>query len=283
MPKKYLLHTVLGLGLGGFLCWMLMNHAHLTAPMVAALSDGFNPFMLVCVVVLTPLLMDAGTRKWAYLDEHFDGHAPQPYYFYLRHYIWQSWLAQILPSSVAMIAGRALVTHTTEARNWQRGLRSGFVDQLSELFAVVAFIPATLWQLQTGCGWLEWLVLGIVTLLVATWLGAKILPRYVLPVVMFWSWLRVTLITLRLIVGAQVFSLPIASSAIAYAMPLATLTVIIPITPGNLGVSEWGWAYALGLWQVDYTQAALYLISFRLLALAVQSVSLFALPLLRAR
>jgi len=127
------------------------------------------------------------------------------------------------------------------------------------------------------------LVLGIVTLLVATLLGAKILPRYVLPVVMFWSWLRVTLITLRLVAGAQVFSLPIASSAIAYAMPLATLTVVIPITPGNLGVSEWGWTYALGLWQVDHTQAALYLISFRLLALAVQSVSLFALPLLRAR
>ncbi len=283
MRKKYLLQSLLGLSLGAVLCVALARHTRIDGAMLHDLLQRFDPLYAGLCLLLSMAMLETGVRKWAYLDVHFDGHTLRPHRYYLRHYIWQNWLAQILPGTVALILGRALVTHAGGEKNWKRGLRSGLIDQLSELFVLLAFLPGTFWQLYTQGSFAFWLGQGLLTLLAATLLGHKILPRVILPAVIGWSFLRIAAITLRLVFGALVFALPVGSAAIAYATPLATLTALLPLTPGNLGLAEWGWTYALQLWQVDLTAAALYLLSFRLLAFALQSLLLLAIPALRAR
>lgn len=282
-PKRYLWQSLIGLTLGLVLCYSLAGHVQLNAAALTGLLDHIDPLAVCGALLLSMVMLETGARKWAWLDRHFDGHAAKPHHYYLRHYLWQNWLAQILPGTVALILGRALVTHVGTEKNWKRGLRSGLIDQLSELFILLAFIPATLWQLWTQGSWATWLALGMACLLVSGWLGRRLAPRYVLPVVLFWSFLRIAAITLRLMIGVKVFALAIPVVVVAYATPVATLTALLPLTPGNLGLAEWGWTYTLHLWDVPVAVGALYVLSFRILVFALQSLLLLALPILRGR
>lgn len=283
LPRRYLWQSLIGLALGLALCTSLAGHVQINAATLTGLLQKVDPLAVCGALLLSIVMLETGARKWAYLDKHFDGHAAKPHRYYLRHYLWQNWLAQILPGTVALILGRALVTHVGEEKNWKRGLRSGLIDQLSELFILLAFIPATLWQLWAQGAWEVWLALGLATLLASGWLGHRLLPRYVLPVVLFWSFWRIAAITLRLIMGVQVFALAIPAAVVAYATPVATLTALLPLTPGNLGLAEWGWTYTLHLWDVPVATGALYVLSFRILVFALQSLLLLALPILRGR
>lgn len=283
LPKKYIWQSLVGMALGLALCTSLAGHVQLERAALHRLLDNLDLLALLGALLLSVVMLETGARKWAYLDTHFDGHAPKPHRYYLRHYLWQNWLAQILPGTVALILGRALVTHVGAEKNWKRGLRSGLIDQLSELFILLAFVPATLGQLWTQGSWPLWLAIGMGCLLVSGWLGHKIAPRYVLPMVLFWSFLRIAAITVRLIMGVKVFALAIPAAAVAYATPVATLTALLPLTPGNLGLAEWGWTYTLHLWGVPVAVGALYVLSFRILVFALQSLLLLALPILRGR
>jgi len=282
MRKRPIVQSVLGLGIGLTLCWLLISKTAVTMADVTTLLAQFQLWPALIILLLTLALQECGARKWAYLDQQLDGKTKHPHRFYWRHGIWQSWLGQILPSPVALIAGRAVVTHATDGnKNWRRGLRSGLLDQLGDLGAFMAFIPATLWQLITQGSWGAWLAEGLATYAVLGWLGCKILPRYIQPVLLGWSLARAVLLTVRLILGAAVFGLPIAAASIAFATPLATLTAILPLTPGNLGITEWGWNYTLGLWHIAPVTTLLYTMSFRFLILAVQTLLLLVLPRLR--
>lgn len=283
LPRKYLWQSLIGLTLGVALCYSLAGHVQLNAAALTGLLNHIDPLAVCGALLLSVVMLETGARKWAWLDRHFDGHAVKPHHYYLRHYLWQNWLAQILPGTVALILGRALVTHVGAEKNWKRGLRSGLIDQLSELFILLAFVPATVWQLFAHGSWAVWLLLGLGCLLFSGWVGHKLLPRYVLPVVLFWSFLRIGAITLRLIMGVQVFALAIPAAVVAYATPVATLTALLPLTPGNLGLAEWGWTYTLQLWEVPVATGALYVFSFRILVFALQSLLLLALPIMRGR
>lgn len=283
MNKRRVIQSLVGSGLGLALCWGLINQTSLDWQHLTELLEQLDGMALMGVVLISWLMIEAAARKWACLDHLRDGVVPQSHRFYLRHTIWQSWLAQLLPAPVAVIAGRALVTHQTDGQNWRRGLKNGLHDQLSELLVIVAFIPGTLWQLSAQIGWLPWLVCGCVVTALATWLGHRFWPRLIMPLVIGWSFTRIALMTLRLILGIAVFALPISYAAAAFATPLATLTALLPLTPGNIGVAEWGWAYALTLWHVAPATGALYAFSFRITVLAVQAVLLTALLFLPKR
>ncbi len=263
-----------GIGLGLALCWFLAAHLDLDATKAAALLATPNWFAILGVLLLSWLLLEAGARKWSCLDRRHDHRQPQPHGYYLGHMAWQTWLAQILPTAATLILGRALVTQVATERNWRRGFKSALIDQLSELFIILAFIPASLWQLSQDIPFALWLGTGLITTIAATQIGIKLWPKYVLLDVVLWSAVRVALITLRLVLGAAAFSLPLAAASVAYATPLATLAVLIPLTPGNLGISEWSWTYTLTLWHEDPATAALYALGFRVLIFLTQTLLL---------
>lgn len=270
-----------GLAFGVLLCVLLVRHTELTAAAALQLAAGANWPALAGVLLVSWLMLEAGAHKWACLDQLLDGRAPHPHRYYLRHFTWQTWLGQLLPTVATLIAGRAAVTHGGGERNWRRGFRSAMIDQLGELAIVLACIPASLMLLhETAYGFPLWLGAGLALSFLLTLLGHRLLPHQVFPPVMLWSAARITLITLRLALGALAFGLPIPTLAVVYAMPLATLTALIPLTPGNLGFAEWGWTYALNLWGVDGATAALYALSYRVLILAAQTL-LLPLALIR--
>ncbi len=263
-----------GMVFGLALCWVLVHQAGMTEAQARQLFENINWPALLGVMVITWLMLEAGARKWSYLDHAMDGQTPRPHAYYMRHFTWQSWLAQILPSTAAIIAGRALVTHVADEHNWKRGFKNALLDQLSELFVILAFIPATLWQLHSGASFGAWLSAGLIATLAAGFLGMKLLPRFFLRDALLWSFVRMALVTMRLILGAMAFTFAVQPLHIAFAMPLATLTALLPLTPGNLGLYEWGWTYALSLWHEPIAIAALYMLSYRVLILIAQTLML---------
>lgn len=263
-----------GIGIGLALCWFLAAHLDLTAAKAATLLTNINWVAALGVLGTSWLMLETGARKWACLDRRRDHRQPQPHSYYQGHMAWQSWLAQILPSIATVIMGRALVTQIAAERDWRRGFKSALIDQLSELLIILAFIPASLWQLWQDIPFSLWLGTGLITTIVATQVGMKLWPNYALREVILWSGARVALITLRLVLGAATFGLPLVAAHIAYATPLATLAVLVPLTPGNLGLAEWSWTYALTLWHEDPATAALYALGFRALIFLAQTMLL---------
>lgn len=278
MRHSRFLTASIGLALGLALCWLLV--AHVGVLKTQAAEFHFSWLALLGVLIISWLLLETGAAKWACLDRLLDRSAPQPQAYYRRHLAWQNWLAQILPATATIIAGRAFVTHQAADRNWRRGLENGVIDQASEFLIILAFIPASLWQLYGGISFLLWLCAGITTAYAATIIGMTVWPHYVMRDVMLWSGARVALLTLRLVLGAVALGVPLNLWHIAYATPPATLTALLPLTPGNLGVAEWGWTYVLTLWHADPAVAALYALGFRGLIFAAQTL---LLPLARRR
>ncbi|MEJ0061690.1 MAG: hypothetical protein WDO70_00430 [Alphaproteobacteria bacterium] len=279
------LQAAAGLALGLGLCIYLVRQTALTGDDRRQLLENINIQALIGVVALTFLMLWTGARKWAFLDRALDHHAPHATGYYWRHFVWQSWLAQILPSTVALIAGRALATHGGGERNWKRGFKNAMVDQLGELFIVMAFMPGSLLQLWMDISFPAWLICGLGVAVLGGAAGVKIFPRLVFPEALMWSFLRILFMTLRLLLGAMAFNLALAPAHIAYALPFATLTVLVPLTPGNLGLAEWGWVFSLMLWGDAKGVAALYALSFRVLILIMQTLALplaFMFPKSRA-
>lgn len=262
----------IGLGLGLGLCWLLV--AHVGVLKTQATQFHFSWPALSGVLILSWLLLEAGAAKWACLDRLLERSAPQEHSYYRRHLAWQNWLAQILPATATIIASRAFVTHQAADRSWRRGLENGIIDQASEFLIILAFIPASLWQLYGSISFLLWLSTGLFTAYAATIIGMILWPQYVMREVMLWSGVRVALLSLRLVLGALALGVPLNLWHIAYATPPATLTALLPLTPGNLGIAEWGWTYVLALWHADPAVAALYALGFRGLIFAAQTLLL---------
>jgi hypothetical protein len=278
MRLNRVLTAGIGLAFGLALCWLLIAQ-------VGALKTQTAQFRLhwpalLGVMATSWLLLEAGAAKWACLDRLLDRSAPQPHAYYRRHLAWQNWLAQFLPPTITLVASRALVTHHAADRNWRRGLENGVIDQGSELLIILAFIPASLWQLTSGISFPLWLAAGLITTCAASIGGMIAWPHYIMRDVMLWSGVRVALLTMRLMLGAVALGLPLDLWQIAYATPPATLTALLPLTPGNLGVAEWGWTYVLTLWHADPAITALYALSFRGVIFVAQTL---LLPLMLRR
>jgi uncharacterized membrane protein YbhN (UPF0104 family) len=88
--------------------------------------------------------------------------------------------------------------------------------------------------------------------------------------------LRVLVTGVRLVVGVPALSLAISWTAVAMAGPLVALLAVIPLTPGNLGIAEWGWVGVLSWAKENPLDAGLLAMGFRVLVLIAQTLLLAA-------
>jgi len=96
-------------------------------------------------------------------------------------------------------------------------------------------------------------------------------PR-IIGLMMFLSTTRFAITIVRLMLGAVALGITVPLAAVAYATPPSTMSALLALTPANLGIAEWSWAYLLTLWGVPAAVGALYGISFRILIFAAQVI-----------
>ncbi len=274
------LRAVAGFALGLALCGLLLRQVDVRGEDWLRLSRQLSAPWVLAVVVLTFVLWWSGARKWALWSAALhgaEGAEPEPRFF-LRHFAWQNWWGQFVPTTLAVVLGRgwAMRRHV----GWRGGAGGALYDQAMEFGLLCGLLPMAWLVLREQASAEVWgaaAVLGMAGAGGAMWLLRRFLPRgagaLALPL-LAWSALRVVVMIARVVAGALALGMALDPVVIVAATPLVAFLALLPLTPGNLGLSEWGWVGALSLGGVDAGEAALFALGSRLLLLAVQSLVL---------
>ena len=244
-----------------------------------------------------------GAWKWQLISKQWHGSAPG-IGFHFSQSAQTMLLAQFLPLSIATAVQRAAVLKLKHQIPVIRGIAHAAYDLGFEMLIAILLVPATLLQLRYDLSFTSWLYIGIIIIAlcaVIAWKSGSLLswlsnilshtkptskpgeylrgwrthgllaPRFII-IMLTISTARFAVLILRLCIGATALGLLIPWTAITYTTPLATLPSLIPLTPANLGISEWSWAYLLSLWEIPVATGALYAAAFRILTLATQAL-----------
>ena len=277
--RFFWLRIVLSMLLGMGLCAFLVFHLNVHTEDWQRLLRGVSFPWCVVVVALTALLWWSGARKWALWSKalHGDAGREPEVGFFLRHVAWQNWIGQFVPPTLAIIVGRSWAARQAQGLKWGEGAANGAFDQLMEFALLAGLLPAAWLVLQDHSGvavLLPMAAIGFLGVGGMFWLLRRFLPAGVaafLPSLMAWSLLRVLLTLVRLVVGASALGLAVNPVAIVAAAPVVALLVLVPLTPGNLGLAEWGWVGVLAYGGADSVEAGLFALGIRLLMFAVQT------------
>ncbi len=276
-----------GLTVGLALCVGLILHLDVREADWRRLLYGLSWPWVVVIALLTIALWGSGARKWALWAKALHGNAgkePAPGFFF-RHFAWQNWFGQFMPPSLAIILGRSWATRHMPDVNWRAGAGNAFYDQLMEFALLTALLPAAvliLWRHVDVWVWAPVAVLGLLGTSAIIFFLNRFFWRSLRPFMLSllaWSALRVLLTVARLVVAAPALGLAIEPVVIAAAAPVVALLFLIPLTPGNLGVAEWGWAGLLAFAGTEPVSAGLLALGTRLLMLVVQSVLIIGVNL----
>ena len=274
---------IFGLALGGGLCAALILRLDVQPADAQRLFAGLSWFPVAGIFVLTFLLAWSGARKWQAWSQALyctgagtEIPSPQPSYF--RAMVFQSWVGQFVPPSLAIILGRGMVDRAHAS--FRSGVMSGTLDQAREFLFLLALLPAgfaVLWFKQSASLFFLFSFLGTVFTAAFIFLVAYHVRRgwcAFLPALMAWSILRVALTVARLVLGAPALGVHVDLLLIASAAPVVALLALIPLTPGNLGIAEWGWVGVLSFAGTPALEAALLALGFRVLVLVAQTLLL---------
>lgn len=266
--------------LGLFLCFGLLLWLQTEANDWGILLHGFSMPWAAVFLVLTALLMIIGARKWALMSQALHQAAEPTVGFFLRHYLWQNWVGQFVMPSLTIILGRGLAAKSMAGVSKRSGSWSGLLDQAMEFGLLLALLPGTALVVCNGWGWSGFFFGSFVGLSFAAVL-AEIVCRKIIPSLhavfwpLFgWSFLRISLTLLRLLVGVKALGLSLSLLAVTAVAPFVSLVGVVPFTPANLGLAEWGWVGGLAYAGQSARDAALYAIGFRLLVLVAQTLLL---------
>lgn len=269
-----------GLALGLLLCWGLIVRLNIQPADALRLMTQLSWPSVVGVFLLTGLMAWTGAHKWSLWAQAFAGPSPEKTETpnYLRHMIWQSWIGQFVPPSLAVIVGRGMAER--HGASFRQGALSGVYDQAMEFLFLSAMLVASVAVLWFKKDFLTFVVLSLLGWAMAYGLvyliARKVRPFlcFYLPRLMLWSMVRVALTVARLVLGAPALGLSIDLLSIAAASSVVALLALIPLTPGNLGIAEWGWVGVLSFAGNDAFQAGLLALGFRVLVLVVQTLLL---------
>ena len=273
---------IVGAVVGVALCVGLILRLDVRAEDWSRLIDGLSWLWVVVIFLLTIGLWWSGSYKWSLWARALHGDAgaePTPGFF-LRHIAWQNWLGQFVPPSLAIILGRSWAARHMPGMNWRAGAGNAFYDQLMEFVLLSSLLPAAWLILQYHMSAKIWAPVALAGMMSASgliWLFRKWLPSRLvpfLPVLLWWSAVRVLMVTVRLVAGAPALGLVIDPVSIAAAAPVVALVMVLPLTPGNLGIAEWSWVGVLVYGGVNAVDVGLMAVGFRVLIIVVQSLLL---------
>lgn len=294
MTKRHKFRIVVTLLLGLALIVALFYGQSLNLKTLAALRIDW-PFA-IGMIACSYLYIALGAWKWQAISRQWYGEAPS-FTFHLNQMAQVMLWGQFLPLPVATAIQRAAVMRIEQSKPVAQGLAHAAYDLGFDFVIVFALAPLTLLQLHFDFSWLCWTALGVggfaflwlllffsepLLRLLAKCVGPQtratleawqhhgLMQPHFMTFMLSIGTARFAVSILRLCLGAAALGLELPWDAIAYTTPLATLPSLIPITPANLGVAEWSWAYLLSLWQVPVALGALFATGFRLLTLAVQ-------------
>jgi Lysylphosphatidylglycerol synthase TM region len=272
------------------------------------IAGSFAGWTGLTVLILTSVQVYLSADKWAYVLRHHDTHVQQSRRFYFFHTATGMLLGQILPTQIGTAATRAIALKTqNDDKPLATGAYTSVYEQSFDIAVPLAMLPASVAALVLGWPPLAWLSASVASVVIATSLGGRVLElishrsgslRYgpvdfsviaaslsakIVRALAARSAVRYVAVLLRCAVVANACGCDIGAWVVVMIAPAIQCLAVLSITPGALGVVEWGWAGLLNLHaDVPIAQAAMLALSLRLTFLASLIALVLALRLTRA-
>jgi hypothetical protein len=261
-----------------------------TLDSLAGLMDRLNMAGFAGIVICTWLYVVLGAIKWRLITGK-----PEPCKFFYSHFTAQALLiGQFLPPPVAIATSRAAVMKFKQKTPLKHGFFNAVYDMGFDFLIALLFVPVSFLQYFYGFHFIVWFLLGLVIIMAAgffaVYIAGLIPPRWLTKIgfensrkhnllaprliigLIGLSAARFVLVIIRLALGAAAIGITVPLAAIAYAAPPATMSSLLFLTPANLGIAEWNWAWLLTLWGVPLAIGTLYGTGFRILVFFAQLI-----------
>ena len=287
LNKKNVISSVLSLGLGFFLVWLILKFTDVNFQEVVTTFYSLNP--LYAGLAITTLIIHTVLTgyKWGLVTQKLTPDSQQPLKFYLFYTTLGSLTMQFMPQYVGMVMVQNIALRVHKISSFSKGFLSVIYDQFFNLLIPLLLFPASLLY-----------VLGYVSLGVALfiWIATIILTHFIInrwhrrlisflikaltwvkqiksnknktdttaiqtnkdsilgkdfTLYLYWiSVVRYAVWIVRGILIAMAGGFKIKLWAIAFISPIVQLAMLLSFTPANLGFMEFSWIGLLGLFDV---------------------------------
>ncbi len=302
LTKKNIISSLLSLGLGFFLVWLILRFTEVDVEQIIASFYTLNPFYAGLAIVVLIIHTFLTAYKWGLVTHKLTPDNQQPTKFYFFYTTLGSLTMQFMPQYVGMVMVQNLALRVHKISSFSKGFLSVIYDQFFNLLIPVLLFPASLLY-----------VLGYISLSVAIfiWTTTIILTHFIInkwhrslisflikaltwvkqrkskknnstpaeiatgkdsilgknfTLYLYWiSVVRYVVWIVRGVLIALAGGFKIKLWAIAFISPIVQLAMLLSFTPANLGLMEFSWIGLLRLFDVPDMSAVKFALMQRFL------------------
>lgn len=305
LSPKNIIYTVISLGLGFFLVWLVINLTPVSVEEVLNKLQHLNLIGVALVTVSTFTHLWLSAYKWRLITQKLTKNNQQLQSFYLSYVILANLAIQFVPQHIGLTFVQSLAIKLHKVTSLSKGIASVIYDQFLNIAIPLALLPPALLYMfgKVSLSWAIFISLGILLGIhygIVRWNKPLILALFRL-----YSQLRqfvsrkqkspqtkveieeipifTTRFTIRLfwlsvfrhfnwilrsffVVMAGGFAINFWS--IFFTTTLVQSAMLVSITPANLGFMEWSWIGGLRLLGVAAGEAGNFALLQRILGLS---------------
>jgi len=302
LTKKNVISSVLSLGLGFFLVWLILRFTDVDIKQIIASFYSLNPLYAGLAIVVLIIHTFLTAYKWGLVTQKLTPDNQQPIKFYFFYTSLGSLTMQFMPQYVGMVMVQNLALRVHKISSLSKGFLSVIYDQFFNLLIPSLLFPASLLY-----------VLGYISLSVAVfiWTSTIILTHFIInkwhrslisflikaltwvkqkksgknnpgqaevdtgkdsvlgkqfTLYLYWiSVVRYVVWIVRGVLIALAGGFKIKLWAIAFISPIVQLAMLLSFTPANLGLMEFSWIGLLRLFDVPDISAVKFALMQRFL------------------
>ena len=302
LTKKNVISSVLSLGLGFFLVWLILRFTEVDVEQIVASFYSLNPWYagLAITVLIVHTFLTA--YKWGLVTQKLTPDNQQPLKFYLFYTTLGSLTMQFMPQYVGMVMVQNLALRVHKVSSFSKGFLSIIYDQFFNMLIPLLLFPASILYvfgyISLSVAILMWTTTIILTHFIIykwhrrlisflikalTWVKQKksgktnnnqaqiatgkdsILGKQ-FTLYLYWiSVVRYIIWIIRGVLIAIAGGFKIKLWAVAFISPIVQLAMLLSFTPANLGLMEFSWIGLLGLFDVPDASAVKYALMQRFL------------------
>lgn len=302
LTKKNVISSILSLGLGFFLVWLILHFTEVDVEQIVASFYSLNPLYAGLAIAALIVHTFLTAYKWGLVTQKLTPDNQQPLKFYLFYTTLGSLTMQFMPQYVGMVMVQNLALRVHKISSFSKGFLSVVYDQFFNLLIPLLLFPASILY-----------VLGYISLSVAVfiWIATIILTHFIInqwhrrlisflikaltwvkqlkagkakatkpeittgkdsilgkkfTLYLYWiSVVRYLVWIIRGVLIAIAGGFKIKLWAVAFISPIVQLAMLLSFTPANLGLMEFSWIGLLGLFDVPDASAVKFALMQRFL------------------
>lgn len=306
--SRKILYTILSLGLGTFFIVLMFYLVPVTPEQIVSKLDNINPIYIFLICLSTFFNFWCLSLKWKLVIQGLTSDQKKPQKFYLFYIALGSFIGLVTPRQLSMLGLQSIVIRTHNIGSLFKGFLTSIYNQLFNLLIPLFILPSALLLIFKYITLPTAITVSVATLLIAPFLIIRfqkpalellyriyqkikknsskqkkinstnssisdlsvLKPRLTLILYILTILFHISLITRSYLI-VQSANLSISIWQIAFGNMIVFVAMLIGLTPGNLGMMEWGWIGILELFQVPIVDA----VSFALLQRILLTISIF--------